>query len=139
MLFQIKVFPLHCYVLHIYILLDYQLHLLKLSILLRLIYRMSLKLNLSTEKWWKEKKIKKKIRKTISRKKIFILLFFFYVQTFLSFLYQVKAAKGLPPDDTQRSLWTVPAGIIEPSTYPDIIGGDGGSNNIRIKHKIGRL
>lgn len=44
----------------------------------------------------------------------------------------------MPPDDTQRSLWTVPAGIIEPSTYPDIIGGDGGSNNIIIwnKYKI---
>lgn len=81
------------------------------------------------EKRWERKKEKKK---TISRKEIFHFIIFFYVQTFLSFLYQVKAAKGLPPDDTQRSLWTVPAGIIEPSTYPDIIGGDGGSNNIII-------
>lgn len=36
--------------------------------------------------------------------------------TFLSFLYHVKVANGLPPDDIQTNFWTDPAGIIEPST-----------------------
>lgn len=47
--------------------------------------------------------------------------------TFLSFLYHVKVANGLPPVDTHKSFWIDPAGIIEPSTYPEIMGADGGS------------
>lgn len=36
--------------------------------------------------------------------------------TFLSFLYHVRVAKGLPPDDKHSNFCTDPAGIIEPST-----------------------
>lgn len=52
------------------------------------------------------------------------------------FLVQLNVANGLPPEDTQRSFKTVPAGIIDPSIYPVIIGGDGGSNNIRDEMKV---
>lgn len=47
--------------------------------------------------------------------------------TLLSFLYQVSVANGLPPDEMHSNFWTEPAGIIDPSLYPDIIGADGGS------------
>ena len=53
--------------------------------------------------------------------------------TFLSFLYQVNVASGLPPVDTHKSFCMDPAGIIDPSTYPVIIGADGGSINIKSK------
>lgn len=35
--------------------------------------------------------------------------------TLLSFLYHVSVASGLPPDETQSSFCTEPAGIICPS------------------------
>lgn len=47
--------------------------------------------------------------------------------TLLSFLYHVKVANGLPPDDIHNNFCTEPAGIIDPSLYPDISGADGGS------------
>lgn len=55
------------------------------------------------------------------------------IHTFLSFLYQVNVASGLPPEDTHNSFCTDPAGIIDPSTYPEIIGGDGGSKTMKKK------
>lgn len=45
----------------------------------------------------------------------------------MSFLYQTNVAKGFPPDDTHNNFCTDPAGIICPSMYPDISGGDGAS------------
>lgn len=46
---------------------------------------------------------------------------------FLSFLYQVSVARGLPPEDVQEIFCTVPAGMKDPSVYPCIKGGLGGS------------
>lgn len=55
--------------------------------------------------------------------------------TFLSFLYHVNVANGLPPVDTHKSFCIDPAGIIDPSTYPEIMGTDGGSALIKIEWK----
>lgn len=50
-----------------------------------------------------------------------------YKFTFLSFLYHVSVAKGLPPVELQDIFCIVPAATFVPSTYPWIIGGPGGS------------
>lgn len=49
--------------------------------------------------------------------------------TFLSFLYHVSVASGLPPDDMHIIRCTVPAARMLPGWYPVIIGADGGSVN----------
>lgn len=52
--------------------------------------------------------------------------------TFLSFLYHVNVANGLPPEDMQVIGCTVPAARVLPSLYPLMIGGPGGS----VKKKV---
>lgn len=46
----------------------------------------------------------------------------------------MRVANGLPPTEVHKSFWTVPAGMMAPSTYPVMTGGDGGS--IKIKKNI---
>lgn len=59
--------------------------------------------------------------------------------TFLSFLNHVRVAGGFPPEDMHKSFWLEPAGMTDPSVYPEMTGVDGGSVQFIIKWIFGSI
>lgn len=62
---------------------------------------------------------------------------FAWVLSFLSFLYQVRAGGGLPPEDEHCNFLTEPEVMTSPSLYPVNKGGEGGSVQRKINQKGG--